>query len=207
MERIKIIDDWLETAQLICTKTDGKTKYNFSKFAFPIKFASKIYRHDLTLQKARDNQQDLQILINNLNNNYNPTSQLKIKEKDDTLKSTKRLIVIREGVINTFKKGAFPYIDGFQVEKETDEDTDEDTDEEIDTTIMPELESEDSAAERSNQQGKGIKLLTPNQMLIRSPISLAKLQAGNSSNKLKNEIRQLLYSLYRSKNMAKTSIQ
>ena len=207
MERIKLTDDWLETAQLICTKTDGKTKYNFSKFAFPIKFASKIYRHDLTLQKARDNQQDLQILINNLNNNYNPTSQLKIKEKDDTLKSTKRLIVIREGVINTFKKGAFPYRDGFQVEKETDEDTDEDTDEEIDTTIMPELESEDSAAERSNQQGKGIKLLTPNQMLIRSPISLAKLQAGNSSNKLKNEIRQLLYSLYRSKNMAKTSIQ
>ena len=187
MERIKLTDDWLETAQLICTKTDGKTKYNFSKFAFPVKFASKIYRHDLTLQKARDNQQDLQILINNLNNNYNPTSQLKIKEKDDTLKSTKRLIVIREGVINTFKKGAFPYIDGFQVEKETDEDTDEDTDEEIDTTIMPELESEDSAAERSNQQGKGIKLLTPNQMLSRSPISLAKLQAGNSSNKLKNE--------------------
>ena len=105
MERIKLTDDWLETAQLICTKTDGKTKYNFSKFAFPIKFASKIYGHDLTLQKARDNQQDLQILINNLNNNYNPISQLKIKEKDDALKSEKRLIVIREGINNAFKKG------------------------------------------------------------------------------------------------------
>ena len=207
MERIKLTDDWLETAQLICTKTDGKTKYNFNEFTFPVKFASKIYRRDLTLEKARDDLQDLQILINNLNNNYNPTSQLKIKEKDDTLKSTKRLIVIREGVINTFKKGAFPYIDGFQVEKETDEDTDEDTDEEIDTTIMPELESEESAAERRNQQGKGIKILTPNQMLSRLPISLAQLQAGNNSNKLKNEIRQLLYSLYRSKNMTKTSIQ
>ena len=207
MERIKLTDDWLETAQLICTKTDGKTKYNFNEFTFPVKFASKIYRRDLTLEKARDDLQDLQILINNLNNNYNPTSQLKIKEKDDTLKSTKRLIVIREGVINTFKKGAFPYIDGFQVEKETDEDTDEDTDEEIDTTIMPELESEESAAERRNQQGKGIKILTPNQMLSRLPISLAQLEAGNNSNKLKNEIRQLLYSLYRSKNMTKTSIQ
>ena len=105
IERIKIIDDWLETAQLICTKTDGKTKYNFSKFAFPVKFASKIYRHDLTLQKARDNQQDLQILINNFNNNYNPISQLKIKEKDDALKSEKRLIVIRDGINNAFKKG------------------------------------------------------------------------------------------------------
>ena len=62
---------------------------------------------------------------------------------------------------------------------------------------MPELESEESAAERRNQQGKGIKILTPNQMLSRLPISLAQLQAGNNSEKLKNEIRQLLYSLYR----------
>ena len=52
-----------------------------------------------------------------------------------------------------------------------------------------------------NQQGQGIKILTPNQMFNRLPIALAQLQAGNNSNKLKNEIRQLLYSLYRSKNM------
>ena len=40
-------------------------------------------------------------------------------------------------------------------------------------------------------------------MLSRLPISLAQLEAGNNSNKLKNEVRQLLYSLYRSKNMTK----
>ena len=45
------------------------------------------------------------------------------------------------------------------------------------------------------QQGKGLKILTPSQMLSRLPISLAQLQAGNNSQKLKNEIRQLLYSL------------
>ena len=38
-------------------------------------------------------------------------------------------------------------------------------------------------------------------MLNRLPIALTQLKAGNNSNKLKNEIRQLLYSLYRSKNM------
>ena len=54
-----------------------------------------------------------------------------------------------------------------------------------------------------NQQGQGIKILTPNQILNRLPISLAQLQAGNDSEKLKNEIRRLLYSLYRSKNMTK----
>ena len=68
---------------------------------------------------------------------------------------------------------------------------------------MPELESDKSAAERRNQEGKGIKILTPNQMLSRLSISLAQLKAGNNSEKLKNEIRQLLYSLYRSKNMTK----
>ena len=61
---------------------------------------------------------------------------------------------IKNDIIDAFKKGIFPYIDEFQVEKETDEDTDE----EMDTTIMPELESEESTAKRRNQQGKGVKI-------------------------------------------------
>ena len=56
---------------------------------------------------------------------------------------------------------------------------------------------------KQNQKGKGLKILTPNQMLSRLPITLAQLKAGNNSEKLKNEIRQLLYSLYHSKNMTK----
>ena len=50
-----------------------------------------------------------------------------------------------------------------------------------------------------NQEGQGLKILTPNQMLNRLPISLAQLEAGNNSEKLKNQIRQLLYSLQFSK--------
>ena len=53
---------------------------------------------------------------------------------------------------------------------------------------------------QNQQKGQGIKILTPNKMLTRLPIALAQLQAGNNSNKLKIEIRQLLYCLYRSKN-------
>ena len=53
------------------------------------------------------------------------------------------------------------------------------------------------------QEGQGIKILTPNQMLSRLPISLVQLKAGNNLEKLKNETRQLLYFLYRSKNMTK----
>ena len=50
------------------------------------------------------------------------------------------------------------------------------------------------------QRGKGLKILTPSQTLSRPTITLAQLKAGNNSEKLKNEIRQLLYSLFCSKN-------
>ena len=60
-----------------------------------------------------------------------------------------------------------------------------------------------SDSEFSETKGSGLKMLTPNQMLNRLPITLAQLKAGNNSEKLKNEIRQLLYSLYRSKKLKK----
>ena len=79
---------------------------------------------------------------------------------------------------------------------------DKKTDKQPDTTNIPELESEESASQKRNQQGKGLKILTLNQMLSRLPISLAQLNAGNNSEKL-NEISQLLYFLYRSKKLTK----
>ena len=77
------------------------------------------------------------------------------------------------------------------------------SDKQPDTTDMPELESEESAAQRRNQRGQGLKILTSNQMLSILSISLAQLKPGNSSEKPKNEIRQILYSLYRSKKLTK----
>ena len=55
-----------------------------------------------------------------------------------------------------------------------------------------------------NQLGEGLKVLTPDQMLSRLPITVAQLEAGNNSQKLINGIRQLLHSLYRSKKSTKT---
>ena len=75
------------------------------------------------------------------------------------------------------------------------------------TTAIPHLETEESAAQRRNQREQGLKILTPNQMLRILPITLAQLNAGNNSEKLKNEIRQLLYSLCRSKNLQNKSIK
>ena len=53
------------------------------------------------------------------------------------------------------------------------------------------------------QEGEGLKILTPNQMLKRLPIALAQIKAGNNSESLLNEIRQIVYSLYRSKGLTK----
>ena len=49
------------------------------------------------------------------------------------------------------------------------------------------------------QEEVGLQILTPNQMIKRFPIALAQLKAGNNSESLLNEIRQIVYSLYRSK--------
>ena len=55
---------------------------------------------------------------------------------------------------------------------------------------------------RQNQEGQVLKILTPDQRISRLSISLAQLKAGNNSEKLKIEIRQLLYSLYSSNKLA-----
>ena len=56
---------------------------------------------------------------------------------------------------------------------------------------------------KESQESEGLKILTPNQMLKRLPIALAQVKAGNNSESLLNEIRQIVYSLYRSKEITK----
>ena len=56
----------------------------------------------------------------------------------------------------------------------------------------------------TSKKCEGIKILNNKQMVNPLPISLAQIEAGNNSIKLKNEARQILYSLYRSKLLTKT---
>ena len=68
-----------------------------------------------------------------------------------------------------------------------------------------ELDEEDREMLRNmNNEAKGFKILSKQQMFSRLPILLAQIQAGNNSIKLKYELRQLIYSLYRSKVLTKT---
>ena len=58
-------------------------------------------------------------------------------------------------------------------------------------------------SEESQQEGEGLKILTPNQVFKRLPIALAQIKASNNSESLLNEIRQIVYSLYQSKEITK----
>ena len=106
-------------------------------------------------------------------------------------------------IINAFKNGIFPLSNKDFFEDVDKEDEDEDEfytlreletipelsnfeNEEETPTDMPDVETEEKTAQRINQRGKGLKILTPQQMLSRLPISLAQLKAGNNSQKLKN---------------------
>ena len=58
-------------------------------------------------------------------------------------------------------------------------------------------------AKQDETKGAGLKILTPKQMLQRLPVALAQVKAGNNSESFLNEIRQIVYSLYQSKQITK----
>ena len=60
-----------------------------------------------------------------------------------------------------------------------------------------------SEAKYKARETTGLKMLRPNQMLQRLAIALAQLKAGNNSESLLNEIRQIVYSLYQAKQITK----
>ena len=72
--------------------------------------ASNIYKK--LLKDAENKQHDIKILLNKLRN-YNPTKPKKIKAKEETLSAAANLLNNRQEVIDAFKTGNFPHIDGF----------------------------------------------------------------------------------------------
>ena len=88
------------------------------------------------------------------------------------------------GISNAFEENNKGQLEFFEEKSDIER---KESDEQLDTTDMTELESEESAARRRNQERHGLKILTPDQMPSRLPIFLVQLKAGNNSQKLKNE--------------------
>ena len=71
---------------------------------FPLKFIKKIHNYEITLDEARNYQTELRILINKLNNDYNPGNLKKAKEKNNVLEPARKLLHPRKDIIVFLKK-------------------------------------------------------------------------------------------------------
>ena len=122
LSEFKKIDKTLENADLGCTKTDNKTKYDFNRFSLPLKFTEKIHNYEIALAEAINSQKDLKILIKELNNDYGPRNTEKIEEKKRVLESARTLQDARKDIIDSFEEGIFPYRGNvFKTKKESEE--------------------------------------------------------------------------------------
>ena len=125
MPKFRKINKTLAKAELVCTKTDG-TKCDFNRFALPLKFIEKIHNYEITLDEAIEEQTELRILINKLNNDYNPRILKKTKEKNNVLESARKLFDARGEVIDLFEKEIFLYKDNaFKTKEESEEESEE----------------------------------------------------------------------------------
>ena len=151
----------------------------------------------------------LNSFIDNINDGY-------IKDKKDarkesrTVKEKIKSQALRKGLITDIEQVIFGNDDSNGESSKNDKSLPYNTDEADEYLQYAEEENKDqkkiSDEYDSNgwSSGSGLKILTKKQMLNRLPILLAQIQAGNNSIRLKNEIRQILYSLYRSKALTKT---
>ena len=91
----------------------------------PLKFIKKIHNYEISLDEAIEDQKKkkLKILINKLDNDYNPRISKKLDEKNRVLESAKNLSDARDEIINLFEKGTFPYKGNvFKTKEEKSED-------------------------------------------------------------------------------------
>ena len=139
--------------------------YDFSTLKDPISLLEEIKKGTITLQEAKNTQQDYLDDLNIIRKGN------KNAEQKRTLANINIHFNARDNAIKFIEDYGSMILDAKKLARE--------------------------------QEGTGLKILTPNQMLKRLPIALAQIKAGNNSESLLNEIREIFYSLYRSKEITK----
>ena len=151
IEEIKTIEKDINYKKSII-RGGNNTTYDFSYYRTINELFKVLYYRKMTINDAKSIQnkfdQDLFVL-----NNYGPKAQNYIEAKNRLLDNVKNFYKGRKKIIEGFQNRIFPYTDGIQIEKDTNEESML-KNELIDTTDMPELESEESAEQRKNQQGE-----------------------------------------------------
>ena len=152
--------------------------YDFRGFKTIRTYGNDIRNNVTSLRAANLEQANLLVHVRDFAKNIKPQDSKQKKLKSDVLNSVRALVEGRELIYNVFRSGIFHRLEESQEGEGVNE------------------ISKVNASER-------LKILTRNQMLKRLPIALAQVKAGNNSESLLNEIRQIDYSLYRSKEITK----
>ena len=181
IKRIEEIEKKIDRNKMVYTGTN-KT-YDFRNFKTIRAFGNEIRNNVISLDTASIEQANLLSYISDFMKTK-PRDPEKGKLRSDVLNSVTGLLRGREAVLTAFKSGIY------QVSKKSQEGKG--------ANEMSRM----NASEGANE-GERIQILTPNQMLKRLPIGLAQVKTGNNSESLLNEIIQIVYSLYRSKEVTK----
>ena len=116
-EEIKKDKNDIDPKKLVCLKTDASI-FNFTTFKYSLGLASNIYNDKNLIKNAKVNQRTMKELLDRLDE-YDPKNIIEIKEREEIWSVATKLYNKRQKVIQAFKRGIFPYKDGFQ-KKEAD---------------------------------------------------------------------------------------
>ena len=165
LDKIEELNNKIDYDNLKYVVASSEDEYRFNKIEDPIALLNDINKGKISLEEAKDQQQNYYNYLNTIRRGNKNASQKR------TIANINILFNARDNAIN-FIEDYFSMI----------------------------LEIKKLAKE---QEGTGLKILTLNQMLKRLQIVLAQIKAGNNSESLLNEIRQIVYYLYRSKEITK----
>ena len=158
LDKIEELNNKIDYNNLKYVVVSSGDKYSFNKLNDPITFLNNIKKGKISLEEAKNKQQNHRNYLNILRRGNKNANQKKV------LANINIHFNARNSAIK-FTEGSGSMI----------------------------LEAKKLATE---QEGTGLKIISPNQMLKRLPIALAQIKAGNNSESLLNEIRQIAFSLY-----------
>ena len=173
IKRIEEIEKKVDRNRMVYKGTNKTC--DFRNFKTIRAFGNEIRNNVISLNTANIEQANLLSYISDFMK-IKPRDLEKRKLRSDVLNSVTEIVKRRQMVLTAFKSGIF------QVSKES---------------------QKGEGANASEGANEMLKILTRNQMLKRLPIALAQVKAGNNSESLLNEIRQIVYSLFRSKEITK----
>ena len=164
LDKIEELNNRIDYNDLMYVVKSSGDEYRFNKIKDPITFLDDIKKGKISLEEAKEQQQDYYNYLNTIRKGNEGANQKR------TLVNINIFFNVRDNAIKF--------------------------NEDYGSMIL-------EAKRLAKQEGEEFKILTPNQMLKRLPIALAEIKADKNSESLLNEIRQIAYSLYRSKEITK----